>query len=205
MATTTRTTEPRNYTYLAAKTIVRGIAGLAVTMSFMHIVHLFEMLGLHGWQAFAMPAFIDGFAILGLIARGRQFTPETRKLGLRFQIAATLVSLSANIGAGQSAGGRIGGALVVVGYVAAEILSDKMSPVATAAQTAQVTRSAAAVKAAVTRAANKAKAEDVARRKAERAEANRLARKVREAELQAAERGEFAGTAPVSPAPVGYL
>lgn len=148
----------QNRTYLTAKTITRLIAVLAVAMSFTHIVHLFNSLGLTGWQAYAMPIFIDGFAFLGILARSSQFAPETRKLGMRFQIAATLVSLAANIGAGQTCGGRVAGALVVIGYVAAEILAERMRPIEAAkANDAKAKRSAAAKKAAATRKANAAK------------------------------------------------
>lgn len=199
MATTT--TAPRNWTYLTAKTITRGIAILAVTISYTHIVHLFNLLGLTGWQAYAAPIFIDGFAMLGLLARSESFAPQTRRMGLRFQIAATVVSLAANIGAGNSAGARIFGAMVVAGYVAAEMLAEKMNPAATKAEAVKATRSQAATKAAATRAANKAEAD---RKAAERKERARMTRLARQSERDALEAQLAAPSAPISPAPIGH-
>jgi len=147
-----------NRTYLAAKTITIAVALLAVVISYTHIVHAFNLLGLTGWQAYAAPIFIDGFGALGLLARNASFAPDTRKLGLKFQVAATTVSLIANIAAGGSLGGQIFGGMVVAGYIAAELLADKMRSVEAAqADDAKARRSAAAKKAAATRAA-KAKA-----------------------------------------------
>jgi hypothetical protein len=151
----TKTTAPaRNTRYVIAKVIVTLFVIGAMVISYTHIVHLFNMLGLTGWQAWVAPAFVDGFALLGLLGRSEQFDATTRRTGLRLQIAATLVSLVANVAAGGSLGGRIFGALVVVGYVVAEWYSDQLKPAATKAETAAATRSAAAQKAAATRKAN---------------------------------------------------
>lgn len=206
----TETTEPRNWTYLTGKAIGWLFLAGALAASYTHIVSLFEMLGLHGWQAFTAPIFIDGFAMLGRLARSHQFDAATRRTGLRVQIIATAISFVANVIAGDSTGARIFGAMVVTGYVVAELLTERMSPAATKAEAVKATRSAAAAKAAATRAANRAKAQQDEARKAEQAEAARerraLARKVREAELSAAADGDFPGIAPVSPAPeLGYL
>lgn len=149
----------QNRTYLAAKTITVSIAILAVIISYTHIVHAFNLLGLTDWQAYAAPLFIDGFALLGLLAQGRSFAPDTRKLGRWFQVVATIVSLAANIGAGHSIGGRIFGGMVVAGYLAAEMLANRMRPVEAAkAEDAKAKRSAAAKKAAATRKVNSQKA-----------------------------------------------
>jgi hypothetical protein len=164
----------KNPTYLAAKTIVWAFVAGSLIVSFTHIVTLFGMLGLHGWQAAAAPLYIDGFAMLGLLGRGRRFAAATRKAGLRMQIAATLVSLAANVVAGTSPGGRIFGAMVVIGYVLAERFADQLAPAeadAAAAEADQAAdeaakRSAAAKKGAATRKANAAKVP--AQRKARR-------------------------------------
>lgn len=151
--------DPKNLPYLAAKTITVGIALLAMVISYTHIVDLFQGLGLAGWQAYAAPIFIDGFGLLGLLARGQSFAAETRKLGKTFQVTATLVSLVANVMAGHTVGGQVFGAMVVLGYIAAETLAERMVSVEAAqATTAKATRSAAATKAAATRKANAAKA-----------------------------------------------
>lgn len=148
----------KNRTYIAAKTIVWAFVIGALVVSYTHIVHLFGMLGLHGWQAWAAPAFVDGFAMLGLLGRSHSFAPETRKIGLRIQVAATLISLVANITAGESCGARIFGAMVVAGYVVAEWYADKLRPIEAAhADDAKAKRSAAAKKAAATRKANATK------------------------------------------------
>lgn len=158
MSRTAATNTADRAVFLAAKTLTIAIAILAAVISYTHIVHGFQLLGLTGWEAYAAPVFIDGFAVLGLLARQPQFAPETRKLGERFQIAATVVSLVANIGAGESAGGMIFGAMVVLGYLAAEYLAERMRPVAAhQADQAKARRSAAAAKAAATRKANATK------------------------------------------------
>lgn len=157
MAASTSTTETRNWTYLTARGIVWMFTIGALAASYTHIVHLFGMLGLHGWQAWTAPAFVDGFALLGRLARSRQFATETRRTGLRVQIIATSVSFIANVIAGDSIGARIFGAMVVIGYVVAELLAERMHPVTTKAEADKAKRSAAATKAAATRAANKAK------------------------------------------------
>lgn len=153
----TKTTAPettRNYRFIAAKVIVSVFVIGAMVISYTHIVHLFNMLGLTGWQSWIAPAFVDGFTMMGLLGRSEQFSASTRRTGLRLQIAATLVSFVANVAAGESIGARIFGALVVIGYVVAEWYSDQLKPAATKAEATAVTRSAAAQKAAATRKAN---------------------------------------------------
>lgn len=197
------TKTPRNWTYLGAKLIIAGFAVGALAASYTHIVHLFNMLGLTGWQAFTAPAFIDGFAILGLLGRSKSFADETRRTGLRIQVAATSVSFIANVVAGETWGGRIFGAMVVIGYVVAEWYADKLHAAPTKAQAVTATRSQAATKAAATRAINKAEAARKAAEKAERAKLNRLAKRAETAALEASFAAE---SAPVSPAPTpGYL
>lgn len=166
MAANTTTTEPRNFTYLTARSIVWMFTLGALAASYTHIVHLFGMLGLHGWQAWTAPAFVDGFALLGRLARSRQFAAETRRTGLRVQIIATSVSFIANVVAGDSIGARIFGAMVVIGYVVAELLAERMHPATTKAEAEKAKRSAAGQKAAATRAANKAVAAKKPARKA---------------------------------------
>jgi hypothetical protein len=167
MATKTATTEPRNYTHLAGKAIGYGFLAGALAVSYTHIVHLFNDYGLHGWQAYAAPLFVDGFAMLGKLGRSDQFAADTRRKALWIQSVATAVSLIANVLAGGSIGGSVFGVLAVAGYVVAEIFVDSLRPVqAETRQQVKATRSAAAQKAAATRAANKAKADQDARAKA---------------------------------------
>lgn len=199
MATTS--TEPRNWTYLAGRTIASGFLVGALAASYTHIVHLSNMGHLYGWQAWTAPAFVDGFAMLGRLARSKSFAESTRRTGLRVQIAATLVSFIANVVAGDTIGARIFGAMVVIGYVVAELLAERMHPAATKAEQANATRSAAAAKAAATRAANKAKADAEAQRKAEQAAARKAKREAAKAQ-QAEWDAMVKQIAPTSPAPV---
>ena len=138
--------------HTAAKLIARLFMIGALAASYSHIVALFNDWGLHGWEAYAAPLFVDGFAVLGLIGRGAQFSEATRRTGFRLQVAATLISLIANILAGTSFGGQVFGALVVIGYVVAEWYCDQLRPTA---DDAAAKRSASAKQAAVTRAANR--------------------------------------------------
>jgi hypothetical protein len=147
----------QNRTYVAAKALTIAIALLAVVISYTHIVHAAHLLGLHGWQAYAAPIFIDGFGLLGLLARSKSFAPETRTLGRRFQVVATLISLAANVGAGDSVGAMVFGGMVVAGYLAAEQLAERMRSVEVAqADDAKAKRSASAKQGAATRKANAA-------------------------------------------------
>lgn len=157
MAAKTPTTEPRNWTYVAVRSIIWFLMLTAIGASYTHIVHLFNGWGLYGWQAWVAPVFIDGFALLGMIGRSKSFAPETQSMGLRIQISATAISVIANVWAGETIGQRVFGFMVVVGYVLAEIYGATMKPAATRAEIQAATRSQAAVKAAATRAANKAK------------------------------------------------
>lgn len=200
------TTEPRNWNYIAVRTIIWFLMLTAIGASYTHIVHLFNIWGLFGWQAWIAPAFIDGFALLGLIGRGRSFAPETQRVGLKIQISATGVSVIANVWAGETTGARVFGVLVVAGYVLAEIYGGHMRPAATKAELAKAAKSESAKQAAITRAANKAEAD---RKAAERKERTKLARLAKQAEMASTEMASiertFASTvAPISPAPFDY-
>jgi hypothetical protein len=152
----------RNLTYLAGKLIVKGFMIGALAASYTHIVHLLNMLGLTGWQAFVAPAFIDGFALLGMLGRSPKFAAETRRVGFRMQVTASALSLIANVAAGQSWGARIFGVMVVAGYVVAEWYGEKLIPSVVDTEAQEIAeadalsakRSAAAQKAAATRKAN---------------------------------------------------
>jgi hypothetical protein len=199
----------RNWKYLLVMLVVRGfyMPG-ALAISFSHIIEAGRLLGLTGWQAWTAPFFIDGFALIGMVMRGRTFDHATRRFGLRLQIAAGVGSLAANIAAGHTTGERLYGALVVVGLVVAELAGERVhvgkhTPAAAAAELLAAKRSAAAKKAAATRAANKAKAAaakaEADERRAAAAERRRLDRQV--AELEAMAAGYVPADAPVSPAP----
>lgn len=188
-------TAPRTATYWIVAIIVRLFMVGAATISFMHIVHTSTALGLT-WEAWTVPFLIDGLAVLGMIGRSARFAGKTQRAGLRLMVGAGALSLACNVYAGENLGQRLYGVLIVAGFVTAEWYASKLTPATvTAAPTIdadlQAKRSAAAVKAAATRKANKAAAV-----KADKAEARRLARQVRDLEHSFA-----AADAPVSPAP----
>jgi hypothetical protein len=184
------TTTPKTATYYFVRTVVYAFMALTAVISFMHIVHTAEMLGLTTWERWTVPALIDGFAALGLIGRSARFAPSTRRAGTAITIGAGLLSLACNVMAGESLGGRIYGALVVAVFITAEWYGTKLAPATvtveptaeeTAAAELAAKRSAAAVKAAATRKANRTAAE-----KAERAETRRIRAAARALEASAA-------------------
>jgi hypothetical protein len=213
-------TTSRNWKYLGTLVIVRAYLIGALVISFSHIVSAAHLLQLNGWQAWTTPFAIDGFAMLGMIARSHSFAARTRTIGLRVQVVASLLSLACNIFAGHTTGERVYGAMIVAAYVFSEWFGDQMAPAevdaaasvaaadelaaqAAAAQDAarKASRSAAAQQAAVTRKANAAAqaklAADAAQARAAKNEARRLARSVKALEVDFA-----AADAPVSPAPM---
>ena len=181
-----------NWTYVATVTIVYLFMLGAALISFTHIVDVSHTLGL-GWEAYTVPFFIDGFAVLGKIGRSRRFAESTRSAGLKVMAAAGLVSLAANVYAGDNLGQRLYGALVVSGFIAAEWYAMKLEAapptVAQVDDETRARRSAAARKGAATR---RAKANAAKRRP----RAPRMVDTVAEAMAEAA-----TAVAPVSPAP----
>src|SRR4051812_23115926 len=96
-ATVSRTST-RNWRYLLVMTIVRGVyMPGALLISFDHIVAAAHMFGLHGWEAYTVPAFLDGFALIGMVMRGRGFAGDVRRFGLQLQLGAGVGSLAANV------------------------------------------------------------------------------------------------------------
>jgi Protein of unknown function (DUF2637) len=191
-----------NRSYYTARTITSLVALFAITVSFTHIVALFQSWGLTGWQSYIAPIFVDGMAFQGWLCRRPSLPAETRRMGLWVQIGATIISLVANILAGDSRGGMILGGLVVGGYVVAEMMAERLhaakvkadaearaAELAAAAEVAEhAKRSAAAQAAAATR---RAKAEAAAAVKAEHAaKAPRAPRKPRAAKAAPAPAAE---------------
>ncbi len=148
--TTTEVTQTAgNVTYYLAKTIVLGFAVGCLYFSFSHTIELAHMLGATGAQAYSTPAFVDGFMLLGRLGMSPKFDASTNKIGRRMMTVGALLSLAANIAAGQTAGDRIIGALVVIGFLVTEWYAGKLRPAPQAPLTP-------AQKAAATRARNKA-------------------------------------------------
>ena len=169
--------------YYTVKILANGYAVLALTLSFIHIVALFQNYG-STWQAWIAPVLIDGFVVIGKLGDRPGLTAGTRKLSRTAAIAAGSLSLAANVLAAKTIGDAVIGVLAVIGFWTAEYLSHKIrkstaktatrkaakvsttkvnGDAKTATQVAAQKRSAAARKAAATRAANKArKAEQAA-------------------------------------------
>lgn len=191
----------RNWRYLLVMLVVRGLyMPGALAISFGHILDAGHMLGLTGWQAWTAPFFIDGFALIGMVMRGRNFDPATRRFGLQLQAVAGLGSLAANIAAGHTIGERIYGALVVAGLVVAELAGERVHA-GRRAELAAAAKRAAARESAAARAARKVEqqiaAAAAAEKRAAAAERRRVAREVADLEASFA-----AAAAPVSPAPL---
>ena len=188
----------KTFTYWLVKTIVTLFMVGAAGVSFLHIVHTAAMLGL-GIERWTVPFIVDGLAVLGLVGRGSRFAASTQKAGLKLTVGAGLLSLAANVAAGENLGQRIYGALIVAAFITAEWYGAKLSPAPVAAPVEHVDdeakrarRSEGAKKAAATRAANKATKD------AERAAANE---RRRIAAMEKRMREAFDETAaPVSPA-----
>lgn len=118
---------PINWTYILVAVIVRAFMLGAAAISFSHIVDTSHALGL-GWEAWTVPGFIDGLAVLGLVGRSDRFAASTQRAGLRLMIGAGLLSLACNVYAGDNLGQRLYGVLVVAGFIAAEWYSLKLRP-----------------------------------------------------------------------------
>lgn len=152
-------------TFAIVKGIVRGFMAGAAIISFMHIVTYAMDLGLT-WEAWTVPFFVDGLAILGKIGMSKRFSEKTRKAGMKLLLGAGTISLICNVMAGRNAGQKIFGVLVVAGFMVAEWYAEKLEAAPAPAPVKNPIRSEAAKKAAVTRKKNAAAA-----KKAERAAA----------------------------------
>lgn len=195
-------TGKRNYRYLLTLLIVRAYFLGGLYYSFADIQHAFGLLGLTGDRQAVSPLLLDGFAVLGMIARSKYFAESTRRIGLRTQIVASLLSLSANIYAGHNAGERVFGALIVGGYVFSEWFGDHMKPAE-----ADAVQPATAVEVSAAPVVDEAEAKRVIRRerdrftRAVRREVQRLERDRIAAEVSDLEAVLALPVAPVSPAP----
>lgn len=153
---------------LIVKVIVRMYFIGALIVSATHIIGASHKLDLFGWQALTSPFAVDGIAVIGLMMRGEKWSTDTRRLGLRVQMTAGLISLAANVFAGNTIGERIYGVIIVVLFIFSEWLSDRM---VTAAQ------EVASVELVKAEAARVAKREADRRRRAELRIARELANK----------------------------
>jgi hypothetical protein len=134
------TTTRRITAYTVVSIIVNFFMLGAAAISFTHIITASAKLGLVNWQAYTVPFFIDGLAILGMIGRTHSIAARTddpaatKRFGFRLQLGAGALSLAANVFAGHNLGEKLFGILVVAGFVVTEKYSEKL--VTRTAQTA---------------------------------------------------------------------
>lgn len=131
----------------------------ALAVSYLHIVHVFTMLGLTDWQHWVAPLPIDGLLVLGRIGMATSFAPDTRDAGKRLFLSMLALSFTANVAAGlDSVGGMVWGGLVIMGLVITEWYGPKLRPRPLSPQErAAITRKANAEATAAARAAAAAK------------------------------------------------
>lgn len=185
-----------NWTFVTVKTIVTLFMMGAAGISFTHIIDVSHTLGL-GVEAYSVPFFIDGFAVLGLIGRSHRFAESTRRAGLKITASMGLLSLVCNVMAGNNLGQRLYGVLVVGVFVYAEWYSGKLIAAPKPAPSRKLDPAVAAeraAKAAITRKANEWKAMTPAQKRAHR----KAAQVADQAESYANGRVELS-VAPVSP------
>lgn len=151
-----------NTTRDTALTVIRIVVWFfligAALISFSHIVHVSQMLGL-GWESWTVPAFVDGIAIVGKVSMLPRFSDTFRRSGFRLLMFGGVLSLAANVAAGSNWGERAFGVLVVAGFMILESHATKATRTAVAQPTGrkldpQVAAQRAA-KARVTRERNK--------------------------------------------------
>lgn len=194
MSTTIAPSKTRvNWTYVLVAVIVRAFMLGAAAISFSHVVATSHSLGLR-WEAWTVPGFVDGLAVLGLVGRSTRFAQSTQRAGLRLMAGAGALSLACNVYAGHNLGQRLYGVLVVAGFITAEWYAMKLRPAAVPVPTVGEKRSEAARRGAETaranrerRAAEALKAQAQADRKAaERRERRRVTAEVAKLEGQLA-------------------
>lgn len=116
----------RTFGSVTAAVIVWGFV-LASTMISAHDIHaLFIRLGVAGAMAWLAPVFIDGIMWLGKLMRARNRKPKTKQLGFRYLALGGVMSLTANLIAGENIGWKVLGALAVLGFILGEIALDKL-------------------------------------------------------------------------------
>jgi hypothetical protein len=115
-------------TYYAAKTVVLGFAGMALSISCTHVYQLAVRTGVAGWHSYVAPAFVDGMMLLGRLGQCKAFEETTRRAGRWVFAIGVILSFAANILAGETLGERVFGAMVVGGFAFGEWYAGKLKP-----------------------------------------------------------------------------
>ena len=107
----------------AALTTINAVVWLflltAVVFSTSHIIETSHRLGLT-YEAFAVPVFVDGIALVGKLSMLPRFSAKLRRSGLRLLMFGGTLSLAANVYAGHNLGQKAFGVLVVAGFMLLE-------------------------------------------------------------------------------------
>lgn len=114
-----------NWTYWITAVVVHMFLVGAAAISFSHIVDVSTTMGLT-WEAWTVPFFIDGIAVLGKVGRSKKFAVSTQKAGLWLMAIGGALSLAANVAAGENDGQKAYGVLVVAGFVLTEWYAGKL-------------------------------------------------------------------------------
>lgn len=159
MATATRTRKPaHNWTLIAATVIVYGYLLSTLALSVSNIIGFAGALGASHLLAYAAPLFVDGLFLMGKLLSNPRLGEDCNRYGFKLMIIGGMLSLTANVFHGHTAGDKIVGALLVLGFVLVEHGATLLGRVSAARREARTAidpaRSAAAVKAAATRKAN---------------------------------------------------
>lgn len=193
-------TAKRNVPFIVVTVVVWLFLVGAALVSFMHIVHVSQMLGL-GWQSWTVPFLVDGIAIVGKVSMLDRFAEPARRSGKRLVMFGGLLSLAANVAAGSNWGQRAFGVLVVAGFMVLENHATKLRPAPVVIE--QPTRKLDPEVAAERAAKAKATRERNAAAKltpAQKAARTRAANRAIDAELAAMTGERVPPNAPVSPA-----
>jgi hypothetical protein len=125
----------RNIPLIVIRVVVWVFLIGAAYISTSHIVHVSQTLGLRDWQAYTVPGFIDGIAIVGKVSMLPRFSDAFRRSGFKLLMFGGVLSLAANVAAGSNWGERGFGVLVVAGFMLLESHATKADRTAIAPPT----------------------------------------------------------------------
>ena len=117
----TRTRKPaRNWTLIAATVIVYVYLISTLALSVTNIVGFAAQLGASALLSHAAPMFVDGLFLMGKLLSNPRLGTECNRYGFKLMCVGGALSLTANVAHGHTAGDRVIGALLVLGFVLVE-------------------------------------------------------------------------------------